>query len=79
MEGPLFNYKMSLKNCISHIISMKYIMNNVTGGFYLSNRVSSSLPNFTCIPESMKVSSRGDSQGHCSESYQLLPNTISGV
>ncbi|KAL4205412.1 hypothetical protein AMTRI_Chr01g114470 [Amborella trichopoda] len=82
MEGTLFNYIMFLKNCISHIISMKYIMNNITNSFQLSHHQTGeitsitiyqirfpafSLPIFTCIPKSRKVSSRGDSPGHCSE------------
>ncbi|KAL4184676.1 hypothetical protein AMTRI_Chr10g2320 [Amborella trichopoda] len=73
MEGTLFNYKMFLKNCISHIISMKYIMNSITGCFQLSHcqtrEITSAtiyqtgfpaftVPAFTCISESMKVSSR---------------------
>ncbi|KAL4203384.1 hypothetical protein AMTRI_Chr01g103740 [Amborella trichopoda] len=92
MEGTLFHYKMFSKNCISHIISIKYIMNSITRNFQLSRHqigeITSTtvyqtgfqaftLPIFTCIPESRrKVNSRGDSQGDCSESYQTLPSFL---
>ncbi|KAL4205482.1 hypothetical protein AMTRI_Chr01g137510 [Amborella trichopoda] len=83
MEGTLFNYKMLLKNCISHIISMKYMINSIAGSFQLSHCQTSetisttvyqtgfpafTLPIFTCIPESRKVSSRGNSQGESTAS-----------
>ncbi|KAL4191183.1 hypothetical protein AMTRI_Chr07g28450 [Amborella trichopoda] len=77
MEGTLFNYKIFLENCVSHIISMKYVMNSITGSFQLSHHQTGEItstivyqtgfpaftpPIFSCISESVKVSSRGDSQ-----------------
>ncbi|KAL4194636.1 hypothetical protein AMTRI_Chr05g69510 [Amborella trichopoda] len=84
MERILFNYKMLLKNYISYISSMEYIMNNITSSFQLSHcqtgEITSTtvyqigfpaftLPIFTCIPESKKVTSMSDFQGGCNESY----------
>ncbi|KAL4186146.1 hypothetical protein AMTRI_Chr09g32300 [Amborella trichopoda] len=47
MEGTLFNYKIFLKNYISHIIAVKYIMNGIAGSFELSHCQTGEIPSTT--------------------------------